>query len=477
MRKSLYFRLFLMFFATLFVSLSLIAGSFLTFRQRAESENFMTNLLDQARIIAEYTNDYQRLRMDQSVYRKLLDEHCGQTTSIWVVNDFGMILNVSGTEADVQEMTPDAISDIMADVMKGREITRLNAFGDIGQTQVITVAVPVYSDIGHVSGGVYIHRQMNPVRFNTIDSVVLMSAIASLLLSALPMMFVVHSITNPMSEMARASEKYAKGDFTKRIGHSNISEIDMLAQSLNKMAEDLAKLDQLRVGFVANVSHELKSPLTCMQGYVQAMLDGTIAHEDMPKYLEVVQDETRRLTRLVSDLLDLSKMEAGNMPVNKSRFDICELIRRVIIKFETRIDDKKLDVDVIFNPEQCSVFADPDRIEQVISNLIDNAIKFLEEGGTLSVYTTKGADNVLITVKDNGAGISSDDLPFIFERFYKADKAHTSGKGTGLGLSIAQKIIENHGSRITCRSALGEGTEFTFALPLYTDENMNGDNK
>jgi len=133
LRKSLYFRLFLMFFATLFVSLSLIAGSFLTFRQRAESENFMTNLLDQARIIAEYTNDYQRLRMDQSVYRKLLDEHCGQTTSIWVVNDFGMILNVSGTEADVQEMTPDAISDIMADVMKGREITRLNAFGDIGQ--------------------------------------------------------------------------------------------------------------------------------------------------------------------------------------------------------------------------------------------------------------------------------------------------------------------------------------------------------
>ncbi len=183
----------------------------------------------------------------------------------------------------------------------------------------------------------------------------------------------------------------------------------------------------------------------------------------------MVSEETKRLARLVADLLNLSRIESGNMPINKTKFDVCELLRRVLIKFEARIEAKNLSVEVIFSPEQCFVLADPDRIEQVVSNLIDNAIKYLPNEGTLSVYTNMGKDTVYVSVKDNGIGIAQEDLPFIFERFYKVDKAHTSGSGTGLGLSIASKIIELHGYGLTCKSKLGEGAEFSFQLGLYKE--------
>ncbi len=193
------------------------------------------------------------------------------------------------------------------------------------------------------------------------------------------------------------------------------------------------------------------------------MLDGTIPQSEHQRYMQVVYDETQRLTRLIRDLLDLSRIEAGNVPMNQISFNINELMRRVLIKYEGRLDQKNMQVEATFAQEPCMVFADADRIEQVISNLVDNAIKFCGDYGTLTLLTKDMGERVQVQVSDDGTGIDPKDLPNIFERFYKADKAH-SGNGTGLGLSIVRQIVRQHGSDIEVQSVLGQSTTFTFSL-------------
>ena len=164
--------------------------------------------------------------------------------------------------------------------------------------------------------------------------------------------------------------------------------------------------------------------------------------------------------------MDLSRFESGKFPLNRKAFDVNELIACALIKYEKQIEDKGISVEVAFRDNQCMVYADSDRINQVVTNLIDNAVKFLSQGGQLNIKTHSVDDLCYVTIQDTGIGIAPDDLPFIFDRFYKADKAHTSGKGTGLGLSIVKKILEQHGQTIQVTSTLGKGTSFVFTLPL-----------
>ena len=215
---------------------------------------------------------------------------------------------------------------------------------------------------------------------------------------------------------------------------------------------------------MANVSHELRSPITSIAGYLQGMLDGTIPQEEHQKYMQVVYDETQRLTRLIRDLLDLSRIESGNVPMNPVDFNLNELMRRVLIKYEGRLEEKNMEVEAEFADEPCLVHADMDRIEQVVSNLVDNAIKFCGQYGKLTLETRWEGAECVVTVADDGAGIDEKDLPHVFDRFYTVDKAHTAGKGTGLGLSICKQILLQHGHDITVESVKGEGTRFAFQL-------------
>ncbi len=199
------------------------------------------------------------------------------------------------------------------------------------------------------------------------------------------------------------------------------------------------------------------------------MLDGTISDEERPKYLNTVLAETQRLTKLVGELLDLSRFESGKIPLNLTTFDINELILGVMFKYEQRIEDKQISVEITFKEQPCLVRADSDRITQVVTNLVDNAVKFTPENGQLTVWTHTVDGLAYVTVKNEGVGIPAEDLPFIFDRFYKVDKAHTSGMGTGLGLSIVQKILEQHGQSITASSS-GNMTSFVFTLERGEDK-------
>lgn len=294
---------------------------------------------------------------------------------------------------------------------------------------------------------------------------IIVSSIAAIVI-CLVCLYIAKRVLNPIVEMNHSVKCYSKGDFSQRLTVSGIDEASQLAQSFNEMAEQLRNMDNSRKSFVANVSHELRSPLTSIKGFLEAMQDGTIPQEEHEVYLGVVLSETRRMATMVNDLLDLARIESGMIKTSFETFDINELIRRTLITFEALLSDKKIDLDVRFAHDQCFVCADQGQISQVLRNLIDNAIKYSPEGRTLQISTYTLKKEAYIIVKDTGIGIPAEDVPHIFDRFYKVEKAHTPSPqvGSGLGLSIVKKIIEAHGQSITVKSARGKGTQFTFTL-------------
>ena len=244
-----------------------------------------------------------------------------------------------------------------------------------------------------------------------------------------------------------------------------------MADTYNNMADELEKYEGTRQSFVANVSHELRSPLTSIQGFVQGMLDGTIENKDMPQYLEIVLSETKRMSLLIQDLLDLAKIESGQFPLEITKFDICEEIRRTLISFLTKIEDKNIDVTADIPGDAKIVLADKRRIAQILTNLLDNAVKFCEKNGSLKIWTYDADGRIHINISNSGAYIPEEDLPYVFDRFFKVDKSHTKkAPGTGIGLSIVKNIVLQHGEKIWVNSRKGTGTVFTFTLRL-SDEN------
>jgi signal transduction histidine kinase len=338
-------------------------------------------------------------------------------------------------------------------------------FPELGE-QIVTIGVPWFYSDGRVVGAVLLHISTEQLEVSVLDLLpqILPTAMLTLLLGTLISLLLAQGQTRPLKEIDNAVREFTKGDLTRRVELHCGGELEDLGNSINRMASELSQLEDSRRNFVAAVSHELRSPLTCMRGYVDAMLDGTIEGDDMPQYLQIVKDETNRLTDLVRDLLDMSRFESGKFPLQIAPFDANEMLRRILINFEPRIDQKKIEVQVEFDAEHRYVSGDASRINQVLSNFIDNALKFMSESGTLTVGTRLEGKNVLFTVKNDGAPIAEKDLPHIFERFYKADKAHTSGMGTGLGLAICKMIVQEHGSQIRVHSVPGD-TAFEFTLP------------
>ena len=290
-------------------------------------------------------------------------------------------------------------------------------------------------------------------------------------------------LTKPFLAINDTVQRYSKGDFNVRIPVSKTEESNQLAISFNAMADQLKDLEATRRSFVANVSHELRSPLTSMRGFLEAMQDGTIGQEEFGKYIEIVLSETLRMNNMVNDLLDLARIESGKTTPNYERFDINELICRVMLTFEARILEKTMKVDLKFAQEHTLVEADSAQISQVLRNLIDNAIKYSPDASVIRISTTAVKRRVYVSIADNGQGIPEEDIPHVFDRFYKVEKAHTytQQSGTGLGLAIVKRIVDQHNQTITLKSEKDKGSTFTFTLkrvptPRKTPENGGNTN-
>ena len=347
------------------------------------------------------------------------------------------------------------------------EACRYGLLTDVTGFYTLTVVRPVETKSGAKLGTIFFHYDMTGVNGsikNALSTVATISALA--IAAAIPLVTIlVRGITHPISGITDVVKDFTRGNFSRRVKVKGHDELSNLGSSFNAMADELNTLEEARRSFVANVSHELRSPLTSMRGFLEAMADGTIPPEDRDDYIEIVLDENRRMTVMVNDLLDLARIESGQYKLTMSVFDVNELIRRTVLTFEARINAKRLSVDIDLPGEPVYAEADEARITQVLHNLVDNAVKYTPEDGRLGICCRHEKHTVRVRVTNSGPGIPAEDLPHVFDRFYKAEKAHTpSGtSGTGLGLSIAKLIMDQHEQELTASSENGR-TEFTFTL-------------
>ena len=304
---------------------------------------------------------------------------------------------------------------------------------------------------------------------NRISNLFLTTSSFVVLLAVVVASFFTRRESKPLQDMARAANAFGHGNLTARVrvDESTSEEMQELALAFNNMATSLQKSEYQRQEFVANVSHELKTPMTTISGYVDGILDGTIPENRHSYYLQIVSDETKRLSRLVRSMLDISQLQNQDIPEEKKmHFDLEEVMGQVLITFEKKITDKHLDVDVDMPEHPVYTIANKDYITQVIYNLLDNAVKFCPEGKTLGLRLREGGNKIYVSISNEGDTIPPEELPLVFDRFHKLDKSRSKNRdGWGLGLYIVKTIVCSHGENISVTSRDGK-TEFTFTMPL-----------
>ncbi len=292
-----------------------------------------------------------------------------------------------------------------------------------------------------------------------------LASVTVLILSVVVTYYSTIKMVRPLREMSVAAKKFGQGDFTSRIEVTSDDEIGQLAMALNNMAQSLSQLESMRRSFIANVSHELKTPMTSIGGFIDGILDGTIPQNEQKKYLRIVSEEVQRLSRLVRSMLNLSRIEAGELKLNCQQFNIVDTICQTLFTFEQSIDQKHLDIRGL-DAEKTMVEADADLIHQVVYNLIENAVKFVNDGGYLSFTFQHEAGMTYIGIRNSGEGLSKEEIPRVFDRFYKTDRSRGMDKnGVGLGLYLVKSIVTLHGGDVIVRSVQGEYTEFVFSVP------------
>lgn len=361
---------------------------------------------------------------------------------------------------------------IMSDAKDGK-FNEVGNMGGIYKESFYTVGLPILSQSGASVGVVFVSTSANnlSVFMTEIFKMFLFSSIAVTALSFIIIYFSTDRLVRPLRDMVSATQSFSKGDFAIRVPVEGYDEVGKLAMAFNNMAGSLAMLESTRRSFIANVSHELKTPMTTIGGFIDGILDGTIPKEKHEYYLGIVSEEVKRLSRLVRSMLNIAKIEAGEMSIAVIPVDINDIICRTIFTFEHQIDAKHLEVKGL-DVGKIMVEADSDLIHQVVYNLIENAVKFAQEGGYVEFNYTMEDTKTYIGIKNSGAGISKDEIPKVFDRFYKSDKSRSLDKnGVGLGLHIVRSIVNLHGGDIMVRSIEGEYCEFVFGLQTHITKN------
>ena len=391
-----------------------------------------------------------------------LDTYMNAT--IWIINPSGRMILDSSAPFNVE--TEIVIENFDPTVTAGSYYTVGNFFNTF-EENVLSVFAPITTDY-RVKGYVVIHCAMSTIEAeaNSLLNISYLMLVILFLLSLIILIFFTEIVYIPLRKITEATEQYASGNMHYEFSVESEDEMGYLAASLSYMASEIARSEDDQKKFVANVSHDFRSPLTSIRGYLEAMIDGTIPPEMYDKYLEIVLNETDRLTKLTNSLLTLNNLNTNGMMLNKTDFDINRTIRNVAASFEGTCRQKMIAIELVLTGDEMYVVADMDKIQQVLYNLLDNAIKFSHHNSIIKMETTEKRNKIFISVKDSGIGIPKDDLKLIWDRFYKSDLSRGKDKkGTGLGLSITKEIIQAHGEHINVISTEGVGTEFIFSLP------------
>ncbi len=391
--------------------------------------------------------------------------------SIFIVDKSGRIALEIATGEEFNENT----RYIDKSYLRGSEYTlRGTLDGTFKKEMDIYVAPIIETDSeGHrFDLGEIIISTPQPINYTIGNQILRIAVYSTIIVLILAFMFAYYSsgkIVRPIKAIRDGAEKFAKGEFNARVKLSKndgkVKELNELAQTFNDMASELEHFEEVRNNFVSDVSHELRTPMTTITGFVDGILDGTVPKGKEEEYLKIVHDECIRLSKLVNSFLEVTRNLNQKIELDITNFDINRLITQTVVGFEKAVDEKNIKVDIQLCDEMCIVKADKDSIKRVITNLFDNAVKFTPEKGNIKIEITESQQEVYISVKNTGKGISADEQKLIFERFYKEDKSRSQNKGgTGIGLYIVKSIINRHGKNITVESKENEYTEFKFAL-------------
>ncbi len=356
-------------------------------------------------------------------------------------------------------------------VLDGKRTSAIGNLGGLFRETMFTLQVPVKHSDGKTLGAVLISIPIPEKERMTREftRILISSALLVLVISVLLSYMLSKLISMPIKSIRVSAKAFARGELDARVGEeatrSGISEISELACTFNDMAEELEKAEDTRKAFISDVSHELRTPMTTISGFVNGVLDDTIPPEKQKAYLQIVGDEIHRLSRLVNTFLDISRMQSGKLVMQKTHFDINEAIRLTIIGLGQMLDEKKIRVSLGFEYENCYVLADQDSIKRVLTNLLDNAVKFTDEDGEIRVTVTQKQHDIFVSIYNTGCGIPEEQQKMIFERLYKVDQSRSVNReGTGIGLYLVKNIIQAHGKQIAVRSKENQFAEFTFSL-------------
>lgn len=433
--------------------------------KQAELRTTVQSLAEQTKLIQGTDSDIIREIYMLSIGRVAKED----AITVCVTDADGVIQMIAapdGTAAKVDGYIMP--SSVIQQVRNTGSYAEVGQLGVIGDRSSYTVGTGVQDDNGELSSMVFVYTQdataAGVVRHSTqtLVLILLVTLVAALIISFI----LSQHMTRPLKAIAAAAKEFAAGNFEVRVPEDNrCYEIDELAVSFNNMARDLDQLEELTRGFISNVSHEFKTPMTTIGGFVDGMIDGTIPADQRDKYLHIIAEETRRLSRMVGRMLDAAKIQSGELLINPAPMDFSAMTTQILLSFEQKIEKKQLDVCCELD-DRLIVMGDRDHLYRAVYNLVDNAVKFINEGGRLCLRAHPEGEFCAFSISNTGTGISSDDLPHIFDRFYKADRSRSMDKtGAGLGLYIVKNIINLHGGEISVRSDGGE-TEFEFTLPL-----------
>lgn len=471
--KSIYLRNFTAMAVLVFFCLMLICLSFIGIGRMHLVRVLRGDMIASAREVSRIASAIeQNDTLDSWLLGMIISAIANSTENqIFVADEHGCIVRCSDSATRCGHIGLRLSENVLDRANEDAEFG-LTDLGGIFQEPRYVVSRGIFSEAdGNCQGYVFVISSPGKIFGDWSAFLILASGVTVAVLLVFLLVTLVYSkrMARPLDEIAAASRKFARGDFSVRVKqeYSSDDEMGALIDSFNKMADSLQAAEKRRSEFIANVSHELRTPMTTIAGFADGILDGTIPPEEEKKYLVSIRDETRRLSRLVRDMLDASSARnIASDPSRRTVFDLNELVLQTLLSFEDRATKKNLDVDPQLPEDNIMVIADKDAITRVIYNLLDNAVKFSAPGSCLTLRLYKDEEKAYVAVRDVGETIPPDDLPFIFDRFHKSDRSRSLDKeGMGLGLYLVKAIINGHDEDIAVKSEDGV-TEFVFTLKL-----------
>lgn len=483
MRRSLFARYITVFMLIIFISfaiLALVIGSNMTALTVDSKRDEMCSTADNISVMitnihapktsAEFSEKFKNADENISKYIKHISNIIGDVR-VYLIDIKGNALESANEYEGNTFSSGQKLSDATLTSLNNSK-DKVTGYDDMdGQlvASYLYCVSPVKNSSGDTVGYVFActaEQGVNTIIASTVKTL-LLTSLWVFFAALVAVYFLTERIIGPLKNMSRAAKAYATGNFDIRIPVQGSDEVAELAIAFNQMADGMQSIEDMRRSFLANVSHDLKTPMTSIAGFIDAILSGAIPPEEQSEYLARIKNEVLRLSRLVRQLLDISRMQAGDRKLEITSFDVCEVARQIVLSFEKRIDEKGLDVQFECDEDNITVSADKDAIHQVLYNLCDNAVKFSKDGGVYRISIKITGKKVTVSVYNEGQGIGIEDLPFVFERFYKSDKSRGLDKtGVGLGLYITKTIMDAHRESITVSSEQGRWCMFEFTLPL-----------